>query len=283
MRFGNLRGRLVVLDEERAVDVEQYSGGRFASDPMQMFEQWAALLEWAGSVDLDGGEAYDAKDLGAPLPRPRQVFAVALNYRPHAAEAGFTAPEVPLIFTKYPSSVTGPYDVVDLPEGNVDWELELVTVFARDAYQVPAAEAWDAVAGVTVGQDLSERVLQLRGKPPQFSLAKSHPGFAPIGPALVTTDELPDPDDLQLTCDLSGQQVQQARTSEMVFSVPQLVEHITRVCQVYAGDLIFTGTPSGVGNRMSPQRFLGPDDELVSTIEGVGQMRNRFRHASPRP
>jgi 2-keto-4-pentenoate hydratase/2-oxohepta-3-ene-1,7-dioic acid hydratase in catechol pathway len=228
------------------------------------------------SAQLPAGAAFDERDLGAPVPRPRQVFAVALNYRPHAAEAGYTPPEIPLLFTKFPSCITGPSVTVDLPAGNVDWEIELVAVLARDAHRVPAADGWSAVAGLTIGQDLSERRLQLTGTPPQFSLAKSYPGFGPTGPALVTVDELPDPDDLELTCTLSGEMVQHARTGEMIFSVPRLVEFVTAVCPVYAGDLIFTGTPAGVGNRRTPPRFLRPDDVLVSEIEHVGRMRTIF-------
>lgn len=277
MRLANLAGRLVLLHGARALDVQQASGGRFGSDPMAAYDDWTALLDWAGSADLAAGTPYDATALGAPVPRPRQVFAVALNYRPHAAEAGWAAPEVPLVFTKFPSCLTGPTTTVALPPGDVDWELELVVVIGQPACRVAAADAWGVVAGLTVGQDLSERQLQLRGAPPQFSLAKSHPGFGPIGPALVTLDEVDDPDDLELTCVLSGERVQHARTSEMIFPVAQLVEFLSAVCPLLPGDLVFTGTPAGVGNRRTPPRFLQPGDELVSMIGGLGTMTHSFR------
>ena len=276
MRLANLAGRLVLLDGDRALDVSRASGGRFPSDPMGAYDDWTALLEWAGGADLAAAVPYDAGALGPPVPRPRQVFAVALNYRPHAAEAGWAAPEVPLVFTKFPSCLTGPTGTVALPPGNVDWELELVVVIGRPAYRVAAADAWGVVAGLTVGQDLSERLLQLRGAPPQFSLAKSHPGFGPTGPALVTLDEVDDPDDLELSCVLGGERVQHARTSEMIFSVPQLVEFLSAVCPLLPGDLLFTGTPAGVGSRRTPPRFLRPGDELVSTISGLGTMTQSF-------
>lgn len=202
---------------------------------------------------------------------------MALNYRPHVAEGGYRDPEVPLVFPKFPSCLGGPYDPVDLPTGRVDWEVELVAVFAREAYRVPAEQGWSALAGLTIGQDLSERALQLTGSPPQFSLAKSHPGFGPTGPYLVSPNELTDPDDLMLSATLDGELVQQDRTSSMIFSVPQLVAFVTGIVRVFPGDLLFTGTPADVGNRRHPPRYLRPGEALVSAIEGLGSMRQAFR------
>lgn len=281
MRFANLDGRLVVLDADRHVDVAAASGGRFSDDPGTMFEHWDELLGWARDLDLASGRPYDPADLGAPVPRPGQVFAIALNYAPHAVEAGYRPPAAPLVFTKFPACITGPGGVVELPPGNVDWELELVVVIARDCHHVALADAWDVVAGLTVGQDLSERRLQMAGSPAQFSLGKSFPGFGPIGPALVTADEVPDRDDLDLTCSLGDLVVQHARTSEMIFSVSELIVYLSAVCPLRPGDLIFTGTPAGVGNRRSPQRFITAQDELVSTISGLGTMRHRFANSVP--
>jgi 2-keto-4-pentenoate hydratase/2-oxohepta-3-ene-1,7-dioic acid hydratase in catechol pathway len=277
VRVANLDGRAVLVTAERALDIAQASDGRFGPDPMQVLADWDEFRRWAAAADTAAGQDFEPDRLGAPVPRPRQVFAVALNYRPHAAEAGFTPPEVPLIFTKFPSCITGPYGEIATPPGKVDWELELVAVLARDAYQVGAADAWDALAGLTIGQDISERSLQLTGTPPQFSLAKSHPGFGPIGPCLTTVDELTDPETLELVGTLNGEVVQRDRLSSMIFSVPELVAFITSVCPVFAGDLIFTGTPAGVGNRRNPPRFLGSGDELVSEITGLGVMRHAFR------
>ena len=282
MRLGNLAGRLVLLEADRALDVERASAGRFSGDPMGAFSDWADLLDWAGALDDAQrlGAPYQPAELGPPVPRPRQVFAVALNYRPHAAEAGFVVPEIPLVFTKFPACLAGPVGTVALPAGAVDWELELVVVVARAAHRVAAADAWEVVAGLTVGQDLSERRLQLQGTPAQFSLGKSYPGFGPTGPALVTIDEVEDPDDLELTCTLNGERVQHARTSEMVFAVPELIEFVSGVCPLLPGDLLFTGTPAGVGNRREPQRFLRPGDELVSAIGGLGTMVQTFSLSS---
>ncbi|MFG2946380.1 fumarylacetoacetate hydrolase family protein [Streptomyces adustus] len=277
MRLATLADRAVLLVGDGAVDIATASHGRFGSDPMQLLAEWDEFVAWAGQAELPAATPYRETDLNAPVPRPRQVFAVALNYRPHAAEAGHVAPEIPLLFTKFPSCITGPHAEVELPDGNVDWELEMVAVIGRACHRVPAAGAWEVVAGLTVGQDLSERRLQLTGKPAQFSLGKSYPGFGPTGPALVTPDELADRDDLAIECLLNGESVQAARTSEMIFSVPRLIEFISAVCPLHPGDLIFTGTPSGVGNRRVPQRFLGPEDILVSRIEGLGELRQTFR------
>ena len=279
MRIGNLAGRLVLLTETGAIDVAAASGGRFSPEPTALYDQWDDLLDWSARVDPAAARPYEESALLAPVPEPRQVFAVALNYRPHTAEAGYEDPAEPLVFTKFPSCVTGPYETVELPVGHVDWELELVAVIGREAYRVPEEKGWDPVVAVTAGQDLSERIIQLGGRPAQFSLGKSFPGFGPVGPALVSTDELADREDLELTCELNGEVVQRDRTSNMIFPVPKLVAHLSAVCPLRPGDLIFTGTPAGVGNRRVPQRFLGRDDILVSKIAGIGEMRHRFREA----
>ncbi|HXA29991.1 MAG TPA: fumarylacetoacetate hydrolase family protein [Candidatus Angelobacter sp.] len=276
MRLGNLRGRAVLLAGTLCLDVAEASAGLLPAAPGALLRDWDRFVLWARSTTLQPSTPFDPAQLGPPVPRPRQVFAVALNYPQHAGEAQLAVPEVPLIFTKFPGCIAGPGGTIALPQGNVDWELELVVVIARDAYRIAEESAWDAVAGVTVGQDISERRLQLNGAAPQYSLGKSYPGFGPIGPAIVTVDELPDRDDLELRCVLSGEEVQHDRTSSMVFSVPRLIAHISAVCPLYAGDLVFTGTPAGVGNRRSPQRFITAGDELVSRIEHVGEMRHRF-------
>ncbi|MEU1511175.1 fumarylacetoacetate hydrolase family protein [Streptomyces sp. NPDC005811] len=271
MRIARLAGRTVLLTEDGALDIPADFEGR-------LFDRWDALLDW--SRGATGGRPYDESELEAPVPAPRQVFAVALNYRPHTAEAGYEEPEVPLVFTKFPTCLTGPCTTVELPPGHVDWELELVAVIGREARRVPVEKGWEPVAALTVGQDLSERLAQLAGRPAQFSLAKSHPGFGPVGPALVSLDEIPGRDDLELTCALNGDTVQHDRTGNMIFPIPRLVAYLSEFCTLLPGDLIFTGTPAGVGNRRTPQRFLTPGDELVSRIGGVGEMRHRFRKAT---
>ena len=277
MRLAVRDGRAVVVGGDRAADVATASRGLLPADPMALLEDWPRVRDWAAGLPEDAYDlTVDPAALGAPVPRPRQVFAVALNYPPHAAEAGYIPPEEPLVFTKFPACITGPHSTVALPEGKVDWEVELVAVIGRETYRVSEDRAWDAVAGLTIGQDLSERVSQLRGKPAQFSLGKSFPGFGPIGPALVTPDELDDPDDLEITGLLNGTVVQHDRTKSMIFPVPELIARLSAVLPLFPGDLVFTGTPAGVGNRMNPPRYLTAADELVSRIEGIGEIRQRF-------
>lgn len=276
MRIGTIDDRAVLVRGDHAVDVERASGGRLPADVNELLARWDELQAWAGALAAAEGERLALDKLGPPVPRPRQVFAVALNYRPHAAEAGFQAPELPLVFTKFPSCIAGPDTEVALPEGRVDWEIELVAVVGRGGRNLPPDRAWDAIAALTLGQDLSERALQSAGTPAQFSLGKSYPGFGPIGPVAVGVDEFEDRDDIGFEARLGDEVVQHGRTSEMIFSIPTLVTHLSAVCTLYPGDLIFTGTPAGVGNRRTPPRYLQPGETLVSTAEGIGEIRQRF-------
>jgi len=276
MRFGTLQDRLVLVRDDLAIDVEKASGGELPSEPTAALGRWDAVRALAEAVDWETAVPYRPADLGAPVPAPRQVFAIALNYAPHAAEAGFEPPAEPLVFTKFPSCITGPVTDVVLPPGHVDWEIEVVAVVGRGGFRIERDDAWDALAGLTLGQDLSERVQQLAGKPPQFSLAKSHPGFGPTGPVVVSIDELPDRDDLAFESRIDDEVVQHGRTSQMIFPVDDLVHRLSQVTPLLPGDLVFTGTPEGVGNRRTPPRFLQPGEELVSRLDAVGEIRQRF-------
>jgi 2-keto-4-pentenoate hydratase/2-oxohepta-3-ene-1,7-dioic acid hydratase in catechol pathway len=281
VRIANLSGRAVMVyadadGADLALDVEEASGGRFGSDPQALYSRWDDFLAWAASVPASGKQ-FEPAELGPPVPRPQQVFAIGVNYREHANEAGYPADSIPITFTKFPSCLTGPYAQVALPPGSVDWEVELVVVLAHRAENVVAADAWNYVAGLTVGQDLSEREAQNAGARPQYSLAKSHTGFGPTGPWVVPVTEFSNPDDLAISSTLSGEQMQSSRTSEMIYSVPVLIERLSSVLALYPGDIIFTGTPSGVGNARTPKRFIGPGDVLRSEIEGIGHLENTFR------
>jgi 2-keto-4-pentenoate hydratase/2-oxohepta-3-ene-1,7-dioic acid hydratase in catechol pathway len=271
---------LVLLTSNRpdvhALDVASASNDALPSDPVLALERWDDVRAWAPTADWSGSFAVAPERLGPPVPVPRQVFAIALNYRPHAAEAGFMPPDEPLVFTKFPSCITGGVTQVELPPGNVDWEIEVVAVIGKGGYRIDRAHAWDAVAGLTLGQDLSERILQLTGTPPQFSLAKSHPGFGPIGPVAVTPDEFSNRDDLGFESFLDGEPLQHGRTSDMIFPIDDLVARLSAACRLLPGDLIFTGTPAGVGNRRTPPQFLRAGQTLTSRLEGVGEIRQVF-------
>ena len=276
MRIGNLDGRLVILTDAGAIDVERASGGQFGPDPQQGYERWAEFTAWAATAQGDA-EPYDPERLGAPSPAPRQSFGIGLNYRDHADESGFGVPDYPSVFTKFPSCITGPYTDVDLPPGgHTDWEVELVAVIGNEAWHVDEGAAWSYVAGLCVDQDISERITQMASAPPQFSMGKSFPGFGPTGPWLVTPGDFENPDDLELGCAINGEEVQKSRTSNLIISVPQLVVKLSAVARLLPGDIIFTGTPAGVGQGRSPQRWLAAGDELVSYIEGIGELRQRF-------
>lgn len=278
VRIANLAGRLVLITSGAAVDVGKASRGEFDSDPQAIYDRWEAFTAWAGQAELPAGDPFDERDLGSPAPLPRQVLAIGLNYTEHAAESGYAVPETePPVFTKFASCITGPRGDITLPEGgHTDWEVELVAVIGRYAYHVPVDDALSYVAGFAVGQDISERSLQMAATPPQFSLGKSLPGFGPIGPWLVTLDEFEDPNDLELGCAINGEVVQVGRTSSLIFSVPALVSKLSATLPLLPGDLIFTGTPSGVGLGRTPQRWLQDGEELVTHVQGIGELRHRF-------
>ncbi|UGU31247.1 fumarylacetoacetate hydrolase family protein [Mycolicibacterium smegmatis] len=282
MRLINLDGRIHLVTGDGVVDVAKASEQRFGPDPQDLYQHWDAFQEWARTAALPAPSAR-VGTIGSPAPLPRQVFAVGLNYDDHATESGLSKPEHPVIFTKFVSSITGPVETVQLPAGSVDWEVELVVVMGRGGRNIPEDRAWEFVAGVSVGQDLSERDLQLAGPAPQFSLAKSHAGFSPIGPELVTVDELPDPDDLELGAEINGETVQHSRTSQLIFPVSNLIAYLSDTVELYPGDVIFTGTPSGVGMGRNPKRFLAPGDELRTYITGVGEFTQRFVTADSAP
>jgi 2,4-diketo-3-deoxy-L-fuconate hydrolase len=279
MRLASTSGRAVVLvTDDSGYDVELASGGEFGPGIQALYDRWDSFRHWSAGLD---GAAQDRvavrrDQLGPPAPAPRQVFAVGANYGKHVAETGRELPKDLAIFTKFPSCITGPYDSVVIRSDYVDWETELVVVMGAAAQDVAESDAWSCVAGVTVGQDLSERILQRTSPRNQYCLPKSMPGFGPTGPYLVTVDELSDPDDLELSCTVNGEQQQHARTSDMVFSVPQIIARLSELCSLLPGDLIFTGTPAGVGGAQDPPRYLRDGDVLATRIDGVGEMSNRF-------
>jgi 2-keto-4-pentenoate hydratase/2-oxohepta-3-ene-1,7-dioic acid hydratase in catechol pathway len=273
VRIGNLDGRLVIVRDEGVLDVEELSDGLFPADPQAIYQRWDEFRDWAASHPQGRPSPLDPERLRAPVPRPPQVFGIGLNYRDHAAEAGLAIPEEPVVFTKFPSSVTGPSAEVTLPSDKVDYEIELVAVIGRRAHRVPVEDGWSFIAGLTVGQDLSEREMQWRGTAPQFSLAKSFDGFAPIGPVVVTPDEFDNPDRLDLGCRIGGEKLQQGNTGDLIFGIPELVARLSQVVTLLPGDLVFTGTPAGVGATRTPPRFLRRGEVLTSYVTGIGEIR----------
>ena len=273
MKIANVQGRAALVFDDTIADIANVSGGRFGPDPMNVFDHWTEFVDFAHGVN-EGDEPLVETRLRCPVPNPRQVFAIGINYRSHADEAGMAVPEVPATFTKFPACLAGPFDDVELVGDTVDWEVELVAVIGTHADRVAEADAWQHVAGLTVGQDISDRHLQFAAGA-QFSLGKSRRGFGPMGPSVVTLEEIAHPDDLALGCSVDGEKVQDARTSDLIFSVPQLIAELSSVLPLLPGDIIFTGTPGGVGVTRQPARFLSKGQTLESWIEGIGTIRNR--------
>ena len=212
--------------------------------------------------------------IGACLADVPNFFCIGLNYAKHAAEAGMELPKEPILFSKATSALSGPSDDVVIPRTSekTDWEVELGVVIGKVASYVSEADALDHVAGYCVINDVSERSFQTeRGG--QWIKGKSAPTFGPVGPWLVTADEVTDPQDLNLSLKLNGETLQDSNTSDMVFSVRQIISHMSQFMALRPGDIIATGTPSGVGMGMTPQRFLKPGDVMEIEVEGLGVQR----------
>lgn len=276
-RLATVGGRAALVDGADLHDLEACSNGALGPDPMTAIAAHRRLHDLAAGLRdrRPTGSLADAV-LDAPVPRPGNVFGVGLNYRAHAAESGVTAePTAPVVFTKFPTCICAPGTDVVLEADSADYEVELVVVIGTAGKDIAAADAWDHVAGVTGGQDISDRALQFAATPPHFDLAKSRDTYGPIGPVLVSPDAFDDPDDITLTCEVNGERRQHASTGDMFFGVPALVEYLSSILTLLPGDLIFTGTPDGVG--MATGRMLRPGDVITSTIEGVGTFTNRCR------
>lgn len=221
----------------------------------------------------------DASDLAPCVGNVGKFMCIGLNYSDHAEEAGMARPEHPILFMKANSAIVGPNDDVVMPRGSVttDWEVELGVVIGRAAKYVSEAEALDHVAGYCVVNDVSERTFQtqLTG---QWTKGKSCDTFGPIGPWLVTRDEIPDPQNLVLSCHVNGTQMQLGRTDKMIFTVAQIISHLSQMMTLHPGDVIATGTPPGVGMGMKPTPvYLKAGDVMQLEIEGLGQQRQRVR------
>jgi 2-keto-4-pentenoate hydratase/2-oxohepta-3-ene-1,7-dioic acid hydratase in catechol pathway len=211
--------------------------------------------------------------LGPPVPRPQKSFGIGLNYRDHAAEGSMELPKNPLVFTKFPSCLVGPTAEVELRSDACDYEGELVVVIGEGGKDIPVDRAWEHVVGVTVGQDISDRKVQFASKPPHFDLGKSFDTFGPIGPVLVSTDSIADIGALRIVTSVNGEERQNDTVSNLIFDVPTLIAYLSQITTLVRGDLIFTGTPAGVGAVQG--KFLVDGDVIVTTIDNIGSMSNR--------
>jgi 2-keto-4-pentenoate hydratase/2-oxohepta-3-ene-1,7-dioic acid hydratase in catechol pathway len=274
MRFANVGGRAALVSPSGSfVDVAAATGGEISADPMQALVALDRLRDV--QIPPDATEL-DGRELRAPVPRPGKVLGAGINYFEHAREAGFDIPTEPLLFAKLPSSICGPSDEIVMPDGRfeVDWEAEVVVVVGRRGRHIAKQDAWSYVAGLTAGQDISDRAEQFRSLR-QFTMGKSFDTYAPIGPVVVTPDEFTNPEDIRVSCFINGENVQDGRTGDCIFTIPELLCWASQICTLEPGDLIFTGTPSGVGYIRQPPRFLRPDDILETDIESIGRLENR--------
>ena len=277
MKLAVLGGRAVLWGDAGYLDVAEASDDRFRL--ANVFDDWSSFRQWARETKAPRKPLPAAPSFDAPMPLPRQVFGIGVNYRSHADEAGIVVPADPLVFTKFPTCIAGEAQPLQA-RVPLDWEVELVVVIGRTARNVSRDEAWSHVAGLTIGQDISDRTMQFQGSHPQFSLCKSGPGYGPVGPWLVTPDALANRDDLAISCTIDGEALQSSRTSQLIHDVPGLVRYLSTVVTLLPGDVIFTGTPAGVGFSRKPPRFLQPGETLVSAIEGIGELRTKIVSAS---
>jgi acylpyruvate hydrolase len=248
------------------------------TDMLQFLENGEAAREQALSALSANREFPDFPlrkiRLKAPLPRPGKILCVGLNYREHAEESEFAVPDTPIIFAKYYNCVIGPYDPIVIPRitDQVDWEGELGVVIGKAGKYIPESKALDYVGGYVVFNDVSERDYQFRTS--QWTIGKSFDTFGPMGPSLVTSDEIPNPADLNLVTRVNGEVKQMSNTSCLIFNVPYLISYISSVMTLQPGDLISTGTPAGVGFSRSPKQFLRPGDVVHIEIDRIGSLEN---------
>lgn len=236
------------------------------------------VLDRAGRAFQDGlaQKKFIEGKIKAPITKPEKIICIGLNYGDHARETKAEIPSEPVCFGKYANTIIGPGDSIRLPavSQRVDYEAELVVVIGKSAYQVDAADALDYVAGYMIGNDVSARDWQ-KGRPGgQWMLGKSPDTFAPIGPYLVTSEEVGDPHQLSISLTLNGETMQQSSTTELIFGIDKIIAHLTQIMTLQPGDLIFTGTPSGVGDARKPPVYLKNGDTVEVTIEKLGSLQN---------
>ncbi|MEM8924413.1 MAG: fumarylacetoacetate hydrolase family protein [Actinomycetota bacterium] len=273
-RLANVDGRAVLVDGEHYHDLEAASRSAIDSDPMTALARLAAVAEVAaGLSDRQPTGALSDVVLGPPVPQPQKSFGIGLNYGNHAAESNMEVPENPVVFTKFPSCLCGPTADVELRSNACDYEGELMVVIGPGGKDIDEADAWSHVAGLMVGQDISDRKAQFMAKPPQFALGKSFDTFGPTGPWLTSLDLVDDPSDLAIEVAVNGEIRQADRTANLIFDVPTLIARLSRIMTLTTGDLLFTGTPAGVGAASGT--FLADGDVITTTIEGLGTMTNR--------
>jgi 2-keto-4-pentenoate hydratase/2-oxohepta-3-ene-1,7-dioic acid hydratase in catechol pathway len=233
----------------------------------------------AGITSIDKASTYPSYQreevrLHAPLANPPRLFAIGLNYREHAIESKMPFPEFPIVFFKLQTAIIGPGDAIVLPKNSSepDYEAELAFVIGKGGFRIPASAWRNHVCGYTIINDVSARDIQRSTS--QWSLAKSFPTFCPMGPAIVTADEIADPHQLEISLSIDGEVLQNSTTSELIFKIPELIEYLSSITPLLPGDIVSTGTPSGVGMGRNPKRWLKAGDNVTVNIQGLGSLTN---------
>jgi 2-keto-4-pentenoate hydratase/2-oxohepta-3-ene-1,7-dioic acid hydratase in catechol pathway len=248
------------------------------SDMLSFLAGGSSMMNAARSILNAGQGGIDIETIRmlAPISNPEKVICIGLNYADHAEESGMAVPSEPVVFSKFASSIIGPTDAIEAPSSSekLDYESELVVVIGKQGRNIPENHAMEHVAGYTVGQDVSARDYQLEKPAGQWILGKTFDTFAPLGPHIVTRDEIPDPHELGIRCMLNGETVQDSNTKQLIFKVDTLIAYLSHVFTLRPGDLIFTGTPPGVGMGRKPQLWLKPGDLVVCEIDGIGRIEN---------
>ena len=273
-KLANIKGRAVLLNEESFYDLEKISEGNLSHDTTNALFHLEELGELNNKLnDLEATGKISEAEFDAPVSFPKNCYAVGLNYRNHAEEANMTIPEVPMVFTKHTSCLVGATADVQMRSNYVDYEAELVVVIGLSGKDISKDQAWDHVAGLCVGQDISDRPAQFASTPPMFNLGKSFDTFGPMGPALVSPDSLPNKENLVIECKVNDEIRQNDNTDDLIFDVPTIISYLSEIVTFNTGDIIFTGTPGGVG--VTQGKFLKDGDIITTSIEGLGTLMNK--------
>ena len=272
-KLGSNSGRAIFIKDDKYYDVNTISNGDISSNSLKALSDTEKLSQlYINLNDYEPSGNLSDINLDPPI-IPTNVFAVGLNYKKHAEESNLEIPPFPMIFTKHSTCISGPKSDICMKSDMVDYEAELGFVIGKGGKDISKEDAWQHVAGLCVGQDISDRPVQFHATPPQFNLGKSFDTFGPIGPYLVSTDLFDNKESLKLQCWVNDELRQETLTNDLIFDIPYLISYISEFITLNTGDVIFTGTPEGVGATQG--KFLKDGDILKTTIEGIGTLENK--------
>ena len=272
-KLGSYSGKAILIKDDKYFDVNEISNASISSNSIEALENENGLSELYKNVNVNEAAGNIDDIVLDPPVIPRNVFAVGLNYKKHAEESNLPVPPFPMVFTKHSTCISGPKSDIEMKSDMVDYEAELAFVIGKSGKDIPKDQAWNHVAGLCVGQDISDRPVQFHATPPQFNLGKSFDTFGPIGPYIVSTDLLENKESLKLKCWVNDELRQETLTDDLIFDIPYLVSYISEFITLNTGDVIFTGTPAGVGATQG--KFLKDGDILKTSIEGIGTLENK--------